>query len=132
MTAPYTPAVVNTIRKNAGLVPPQTIADVLGWSATQLDRIAKRHNIDLRAQIADRDDGAPVLATVARVRLPARRSEHFSVRLRASDAEIIRAKATARFTNPSALLALLIEGAIARGKVDDLVGAAAFYPRGRT
>jgi len=127
MSEPYTLAAVRTIRKNAGLVPPQTIADALGWTPNQLDRIAKKHGIDLRAQIATRDDGVKILATVKRVTMLDRHTEHFGVRLRRDDAKVLKEKAGKRFTNPSRLIAEVFEGAVARGWVDELASVSRGY-----
>jgi hypothetical protein len=126
MTAPLYPK-RGPVDREAGNVPPQKIADALGWPATQLARVAAKHGINLRAQIARRDDGATVLAMVGRAKLPDRRTEHFGVRLRQADAEIIRQTAAHRLTNPSQLLAEVIEGALLRGKVDELATASTRY-----
>ncbi len=130
--APYTPSVVNTIRRNAGVVPPQKIAADLGWSGTRLKRTAEKHGIDLHAQIVRRDDGALVLATLKRASLGERRSEHFGVRLRPAAAKIILEKAAARYVDPCVFLAEIIEGATALGKIDDMASAARNYRPGST
>jgi hypothetical protein len=125
---PYTPDVVQrTIAKNAGRVPPQQIADALGWPLPRLERVAHRHEIDLRLFSRRESDRAGTPTYAVRVSLADRRSEHFGVKLRPADAAILRVKAGERFTNPSDILARVFEGAVARGKVDELITAAAGY-----
>jgi len=126
MTAPYTPANVNIIRKNAGKVPAAMIAEALGWPMDRLRRIAATHGLDLEIPI-DAVAPAPLRPGPERAPPPDRRSCHFSANLRPADAKILRDKAEQRFTNPSRLLAEVFEGAIARGKVDELATAATTY-----
>lgn len=128
MMIPYTPDAVKTIRRNAGLVPPAEIAAALDWPLAQLERIAARHFISLD-MIA-----MPVISDEKpqRPRRPRSecRTETIRVHLRFGDAEILRAKAAARFVKPARLLAAVFEGAISHGKIDLLANAAAFYRPG--
>lgn len=122
-----TPDTINTIKRNAGKLPPEQIARACGVSLGLVERIAREQGISLRLHS---QPVAPTAIFAQRVALPDRRSEHFTVSLRPADAKIAREKAAARFTSPSDLVASVFEGALARGKVDELASAARAYRPG--
>ena len=129
MTAPLTPATLNLIRRNAGRVPSCEIASALGWTLDKLERVAREQRLSLRIDppppnpLPDPLSAAGNLSRNAAIR----RNETFTVRLRPADAQILRDKAKARMTNPSHLLAEIFEGALARGKIDEMASAAGWY-----
>lgn len=48
MSAPYTPHTIAQIRKLAPLYTAQFIARELGWDLQQLERVARKHDVELR------------------------------------------------------------------------------------
>ncbi len=121
MTFPQTPDAIRTIRRNAGVVPADRIANSLGWTFGRLQRVARTFQIDLRMRVPD-----PAPPRVNRA-LPNMRTEQFGTRFRAIDADILRAKAADHFMKPATFIAAVIEGAILRGKLDDLASAGKGY-----
>lgn len=122
-----TPDTINTIKRNAGKIPPEQIARDCGISLGLVERIAREQGVSLRLH------GKPIVPTptfATRVELRDRRSEHFTVSLRAADAKVARDKAAERFTSPSDLVSSVFEGALARGKIDEMVSASKSYRPG--
>lgn len=62
---PYTFEAVKLIRTNAGRLSPVALAQLLGWPAAMLDRVALRHGISLRAIVE-----SPVVASPSALSTP--------------------------------------------------------------
>ncbi len=123
MSFPQTPDAIRTIRRNAGMVPADRIARDLGWPYGRLLRAARTFNIDLRMRVADpASEASRARGSAADIR-----SEQFGARFRTVDADILRAKAADHFMKPATFIAAVIEGAILRGKLDDLASAGKGY-----
>ncbi len=119
MSVPQTPDAIRTIRRNAGVMPPPRIASALGWTLGRLERAARDHQIDLRMRVAEPAASVAIRADT--------RTEQFGARFRSVDADILRAKAADHFMKPATFIAAVIEGAILRGKLDDLASAGKGY-----
>jgi hypothetical protein len=129
MIADYTIDAVRTIRRNAGTVTPARLAASLGWTEGRLARVAAQHHVDLR-MLVERvaEDASAARRGRPRYVAPSeKRSERFAVLLCPAAAEILRAKAAAHFLMPARMLAKVFEGALARGKIEDLASAAATW-----
>lgn len=132
MSARLTPDTLANIRKNAGKVAPVKIAESLGWSLPQLERVARDKRIDLHLRVFSssvaRSEHEPLTAHAAehpthRHYGPARigRSEPVQIRLFPADANAIDAVAHACGLRRAQAIARLIENARDRGLIEDLV-----------
>lgn len=129
MTA-FTPDTIRNIGRYAGILPPQTIADRLGLALSFVERVAREQGFDLRIAppASAMPQAAPQSLHPHRTRLPASERRHtIGITLRAADLDMMREKAAERFTRPAVFLAQIIEGAIARGKIDEMATAAKTY-----
>lgn len=128
----YTRDAIQTIKKNAGRVPPAEIAATLGWTVPQLERIAAKHEIPLRLFIRDaatpesdpRRPNPHYSHKHTRVAPDKLRSIQVTCNLRKANVSTIDQVAAERFLKRSRVAMYIIEGALARGIVDDLVNAA--------
>lgn len=129
-----TPDTINTIRRNAGKIPPEQIARDCGVSLGLVERIAREQGFDLRIRATpgnpDIFPRAPIERQRRNLPLDERRIVTITVSLSEASAATLRAKAHERVVRPSAMFRQILEGAIVLGKIDELARASKSYRPG--
>ncbi len=134
MSTPFNRDALNTIRRNAGRVPPTQMAAALGWPLSQLERVARDHGLDIVIRPAPSEPyRAPLSAAQVesaagpRVRGIAR-SISASTTLFVSDSELIDTIGRRHGLTRSRVLSRIIENARARGILSELAHLPAPLP----
>lgn len=111
MTAPLTRETLANIRKNAGRVPPIRIAESLGWTLPQLERVAHQRQIDLKLEPVHPDDAPEP---------PRQYDRRIAFSLGGRDLGRIEELAARYYLPRAGIVRRVIENARARGLLDEL------------
>jgi hypothetical protein len=117
------PSTRRMIRRHAGTIPPEDLANAIGWPLSVLERVTAAWDISLAPLaieiVEDPPENTPPDRACRAV---------ISVRLRDADDKELARRGRAKQIKRATLGRLIIEGAIARGLVDELVTAALASP----
>lgn len=115
--APYTRDALGTIRLNAGRMPPERLAEELGWTLGRLERVARHNGYSLKCQ-----DEHPHVRPPSpnKLRNPQARCVQVSALLYLHDIATLDAIAARLNIKRARVLVRVIENARARGLLFDL------------
>lgn len=113
--APHTRDTLGTIRRNAGKMPPERLAEELGWTLSRLEGVARHNGYDLKYTERPAEVVAPPIAP-----RPICRSESVTIMLYAADVAALDVVARSFSIKRSRVIIRLVENALARGILANL------------